>query len=82
MSLSPLFIHFPCYLKLIQTRNEAISAPQEQKVSFRCFLIKLYNEETAGVNTVHVTSELTSLHRFFATRKKQRRVFGLRVGLN
>ena len=37
LSLSPLFIHFPFYLKLRQTSNQAVSAPQEQKVSFRCF---------------------------------------------
>ena len=48
--LSPLFIHFIFYLKLRQTRNQVVSAPQKQKVSFPCFLIAFYNEETAGVN--------------------------------
>jgi len=81
VSLSPLFTHFRFYLKLRQTRNQAVSSPQEQKVSFLGFLIAFYNEETAGVNTLHVKSEWTSLHRFFTTRKTQKRVAGLVVEL-
>jgi hypothetical protein len=54
---------------------------KNKKVIFCCFLITFYNEETAGVNTLHVMSELTSLHRFFATRKTQRRVVAFIFGL-